>query len=311
MRLTYSDIFNIFLDNTQNTGSSDPILKQQFDRFLTSVYQLIRSKLGTYVTERTRTTKTVAGQQYYYKPPGVSSIETVTYTHGGLVLPLTPIHSRQRWDELNSTAISGLPQHFFDRPDDFGIWPIPNDVGTLSMTFHWRDRTPSQADYTTGTVSVTQGETTVTGSGTAFTASMIGRWFKLDANGFWYRIADYVSATELTLETAYDGVTESGASYVIGETPEIPEEGHILLADGVTAMWFDGPRKDPDSAARWWNQFWTGNKVNSQRNPRNVTGGLIGLQKSTSTRANTHIVRRRGRPTKQEDLLRWGTSIRE
>lgn len=70
------------------------------------------------------------------------------------------------------------------------------------------------ADYDTGTITVTEGSTTVTGSGTTFTSAMTGRKFKVDGFSEIYTIT-YVSPTELTLDTEYHGDTESGASYKI------------------------------------------------------------------------------------------------
>lgn len=68
--------------------------------------------------------------------------------------------------------------------------------------------------YNTGTVTVTNGSATVTGSGTTFTVGMVGRYFKCLGAGT-IKIAAYVSATEITLDYAYDGATKAGASYMI------------------------------------------------------------------------------------------------
>ncbi len=69
------------------------------------------------------------------------------------------------------------------------------------------------APYETGTVSVTEGSATVTGSGTTFTSAMVGRKFYCeDAT---YVILARVSATEITLSTVYAGDTGSGLTYKI------------------------------------------------------------------------------------------------
>lgn len=67
--------------------------------------------------------------------------------------------------------------------------------------------------YETGTVSVTEGSATITGSGTVWVAGMVGRKFYCaDAT---YKISAYVSATELTLSTVYAGASGSGLTYKI------------------------------------------------------------------------------------------------
>lgn len=77
--------------------------------------------------------------------------------------------------------------------------------------------------YTTGTVTVTTGTGAVTGSGTTFTAAMVGRPFKAAGHTKWYRVLSYASATSIVIEndeddqaTSYDGGTISaGAAYEI------------------------------------------------------------------------------------------------
>jgi len=72
--------------------------------------------------------------------------------------------------------------------------------------------TPS---YTTGTVSVTQDSTTVTGSETSWTSSMVGRYIKIADDDEYYEISSVDSSTQITLTSAYIGSTASGQSYTI------------------------------------------------------------------------------------------------
>ena len=69
------------------------------------------------------------------------------------------------------------------------------------------------APYSIGTVTATAGSTTITGSGTTFTAGMVGRKITLE-NAF-YEISAYVSGTEITLGTAYAGAGGAGLTYKI------------------------------------------------------------------------------------------------
>lgn len=64
-------------------------------------------------------------------------------------------------------------------------------------------------NYTTGTVTITNGSRTVTGSSTVWTSAMEGRFFRPQSGNHWYKIIRVVSATELTL---YSAITESSAS---------------------------------------------------------------------------------------------------
>ena len=78
-------------------------------------------------------------------------------------------------------------------------------------------------DYTTGTVTVTTGTGAVTGSGTTFTAAMVGLGFKAAGHTSWYRIKTYTSATAIVIEDDKDdeasaytgGAIGAGATYTI------------------------------------------------------------------------------------------------
>lgn len=66
--------------------------------------------------------------------------------------------------------------------------------------------------YSTGTVTINNGATSVVGSGTTWTSAMVGRHILLD--GLWYEITAFVSTTNLTIDT-YQGDNLAGAAYVL------------------------------------------------------------------------------------------------
>jgi len=93
------------------------------------------------------------------------------------------------------------------------------------------------AQYKTGTVSVTNGSATVTGSGTLFSANVAaGDLFTIVGDNAWYEVASVASNTSLTLSANYAGTTGSGKSYAISrdfttrlELP-YPQKGDIETA---------------------------------------------------------------------------------
>lgn len=78
-------------------------------------------------------------------------------------------------------------------------------------------------DYSTGTVTVTATTGAVAGSGTTFTAAMVGKGFKADGHSTWYRVKTYSSATSIVIEDDKDDATSAytggaiagGSTYVI------------------------------------------------------------------------------------------------
>lgn len=74
-------------------------------------------------------------------------------------------------------------------------------------------------DHKEGTVEVTQNSKTVTGTGTGWDSSMVGRKFRVDTDGDVYIIEAVASAISLTLTREYQGTTGSGKDYtILGET---------------------------------------------------------------------------------------------
>jgi hypothetical protein len=70
-------------------------------------------------------------------------------------------------------------------------------------------------DYTTGTVTVTEGSTTVTGDSTVWTSAMVGRLFRVGTNRDYYLVSAVGGNTDLTLDANYEQSTASGSSYAL------------------------------------------------------------------------------------------------
>lgn len=73
-------------------------------------------------------------------------------------------------------------------------------------------------DYTTGTVSVSNGGTTVTGAGTTFTAAMaVGAqyYIQFSTQIDWYPISAFSSATSITIANPYQQPNGAGLKFII------------------------------------------------------------------------------------------------
>lgn len=318
MRLTRSDLLNKFLVNIGKNGSSDATILSDFNMNLSQRYQMVLAHFQDFQTQKTVTTSSVATQQYYHYPIGISKIDNVYATINNVKYTLEIINSQRTWNVFNSIQIqpSVFPQYIFPRRDDFGIWPIPQTVYTITFSSYLRDRDLLVDDYKEGTVTIDNGSATLVGIGTTFTPAMVGRFFQVtdttnpDYN-WWYRISGYNTAQSLTLENSWQGTTiAAGVSYRIGQCPEIPEEGHIMLVDGVTADYYSGMRADAEKATAWNNRFWTGDMNNNNRKlgDDNIKGGLIGLVNKYADRDDHALVTRQKR-TWPPVLKVWGMSI--
>lgn len=86
--------------------------------------------------------------------------------------------------------------------------------------------------YRTGTVSVTNNSTTVTGAGTDFSAnSRVGDAFQ-GPDGGWYEVTNIASTTVISILPAYQGATASGGVYGLA-----PMQGYVKQsADQLRAI---------------------------------------------------------------------------
>lgn len=129
-----------------------------------------------------------------------------------------PLSNAQLQDEIAVVLGTGARS---DDPLRVSIqrW-INQSCRRIAYAYPWDEMRSDQtivtvAPYGTGTVTATINSKTVTGAGTTFTVAMEGRKFALVQGGPFYRIATYVSATEVTLAENYVGATVAGSPFVV------------------------------------------------------------------------------------------------
>lgn len=289
MRLTFSRLVQDAIDATiderssSTNGVTNPklYLKRQINYSVSE----INSMLSNHKTKPTEVTaSTTASQVYYSYPPGLNQVDTCTLTVGSVAYPLQVISSQAQWDVLQAVSYSSTttPLFIFPRQHDYGIYPTPQDAYTITFNGYYEPVNMTADDYNTGTVSLTQNSQTVTGSGTTFTSSMVGRWFCLvdstesEPKGNWYKITGYTSATSITLMSYYEASTVSGENFIIGESPELPEEIHQHIPLHAAANYMLTKRRDPLKARRFMNMAMTGNPENDSRD-KSIKQGIQGV----------------------------------
>lgn len=276
--------------------------------------ELTQAWESTTTVTSTYTIKTSAYNSY---PPGVVSLNNISVTIGSVTYTLSPIYSQTTWSQLNSMQIqpTAIPQFYFPRKDDFGIWPIPTDDYVINYNTFDRDRNMLVADYSSGTALCTNSSTSVVGTTTTWTAGMVGRWFTITdttkaGQGYWYRVAGFTDTTHITLDRPWNAATIATSTYKIGECPELPEESHVLLAYGTAADYYGGLRNDQTTASVFDNLFWTGSRsiTSRDKDDKNISGGLIGLIKDYENRDKNRLIYKTDRPMSPYDKV-WSTTL--
>ena len=286
----------------------DEFVKQ----FVNHRYTEITAELRNYTVQpEPMTAVTEAGEPYYHKPPDTGQFQAMTIEVGGVKYNLTPVHSQSEWNDLNEIDFSGttIPQYFFERRYDFGVYPTPQADGyTITANSNLQPAEMIEDDYVTGDITVTKDAQAIIGAnGAVFDNTFVTRFFRADGDSRWYKIAAFVANDELTLQTYYEGLSQSNITYVIGQSPEVPEELHKYIPFGAAADFY-ALRKDFTAAQSMENYFYTGDFNNSSRKPSMARGGVIAAVSRYSTRGNTSIVSRRKATVSRFDE-RWSTTL--
>lgn len=225
--------------------------------------------------ESSITDVTVASQNNYDIPYNSDKINAITITSGSIIYYLDEVTSRREWDELQySPYTSDIPEKFYVYNDEILIYPTPS-TNNLVITIYYKKRVIdlSNADYTTGTITVTNGDETIAGSGTTFTSGMVGRFLKSNTDGNWYEIASFTNTTAVELKKKFKGVTAAGASYTIGEMPILPEAYHDMLAYySASQYWLQ--QKDINMA-REYRSFYEDRLVKLKQEHTNKTVNVV------------------------------------
>lgn len=227
--------------------------------------QKLNAAINNYFNRRSKATNMVDGQQYYQTPPDcirVMGVDFLQSTGSSRRLPTSQIRSEYQWRQLNFNQQSSnwITYYFVKGADEIGLYPIPSADVTNGLIIYYEPRGTvlSQDDYTTGTVTVTQGSNIITHSATGFTQEMVGRGFRVTdgSDGYDYKVAGFTSSSVLTLEEPYMGYSGSGKAFKIGETFLFPSEYHDAPVDFALARFYE-MNNNPDRAKYHWSKFKT------------------------------------------------------
>lgn len=160
---------------------------------------------------------------------------------------------------------------------NFTDWTISNDTLLVVDDDHYiqKYRGSTNANYSTGTISVTSGDATVTGSGTSWattTNAEVGEYIQLP-DSKWYKITTITDNTHLEIEIAdadggYQGSSLSGQSYTISPWGEI--QGQLDTSTANTSL----TRPQPKYIENHLNRIWVldGNSLKFSALDTSVTG---------------------------------------
>lgn len=192
--------------------------------------------------------------QIYDLPAKFKKFKELVITVGDLSYPLNPYHSVRKFDEANmwgGITVTEYVEGFTIRDDKLYLVPPTSAANlVLSGVYYKKPSEMKLEDYNTGTISVSNGSKTITGSGTSFVdTAKIKKGAVIFLDDEPYEIASADTNTQITLYKKYEGTTLSGATYRVGDVPVLPGEFHDLLWLGEAMMYY--MKKDQEQFAKY------------------------------------------------------------
>lgn len=230
--LSFQDQYELCQTMAQDTDSTSLVF---FKQQVNLGQNILETELGSFYTEETYTDLTEASVNSYPTPDQFVRLKIAYVTVGSRRYVMEEVHDEEMWQAFQASAsdtVSDIAHKIIVRRDRFEIFPTPSSANnTITLIYEASGKDLSFADYTAGTITTLAASgTAVTGSSTAWTSAMIGRYFKIDSYPIWYKITAVGSATTLTLDKPYTGTAISAGTetYVIGEMPRTPASTHHI-----------------------------------------------------------------------------------
>jgi hypothetical protein len=215
-----------------------------FKRDINEGGAMFLNRLGRKFNKEYLTANIVLNQQYYQMSSSTLRVSEIKVLNGTNYYTPNLITSEEEWNDLNAITVSGaIPTDYYIRGfNEIGLFPVPsaNVTNGLVVSHEPQHVDLTQDDYTTGTLTVSNGAVAITHSATGFTPQMVGRWLQVTdgTDGKWYKIGAYVSTSVLNLENYYEGISGSGRTFRIGEIMKIPNAYQDAPVFFALERWF-------------------------------------------------------------------------
>lgn len=216
----------------------------------------------------------IVGQQFIKLPADCQKVKLAVVVIGNVRYTPTEIVDQDEWEKQNriTNIKSNIPIYYFVKGKvsggkEIGFYPTPASptVNAVEVTYKKQTKDIAIADYTTGTITTaTQGSRLITGFGTSWNSSMVGRFIVITetatakgGDGIVYEIESVPSATSIVLTTPYLGesIATGTASYTLFSAPLLPIEFQLIPVYGAASEYWDTIGNDADRATTFRAKF--------------------------------------------------------
>lgn len=283
---TFTTFKNDYISLTDNSAANETLGETFINDSIRTVCNLQGGKLR--FLETTKDVFTIATQETYQIPNSFRKLIDLyiyngTGTASDTIYAPRMIFDPTMWKRVLQSRLGTQEVPYFTYIENrtFKVQPIPSVTGNL-MVLRGRlnTRNLSIADYSVGTiVSIANAGTVVVGSGTTWTADMVGRYIKINqttaangGDGFWYEIGSFTNATTIGLVKSYEGtsIAVGSATYTIGQVSPIPEAYDISVVYRSAALYWQD-KGNTTKSERFWRMYDGGVEAGLSK----VYGGII------------------------------------
>lgn len=231
---------------------TNPATRIQLAEDMNTGCHMFNAKLARYFSRKQQFTNIVANQSIYQTP-----IDSVRVTGMGQFVtstfetPIREIRSEEEWRQITaykSYASSWPAFYFVLGNDEIQIWPVPSQAVTNGLRFYYQQQDydlsvediVSTALTPVQTVTMTNGSTLVTSTGSTFSSQLKGLMFQNTSvtNLTWYEIVDVPTTSTLTLKSAFVGPSAASLAFRIGQMPIIPGQYHDAPVHYALGLFF-------------------------------------------------------------------------
>lgn len=228
--LTLTDLLDEYVDVTNDTSTAN---RNRGIRRINQYQRQICSMKNFWWLNKEYTITTIADQHNYQLPVFLRRPSSITVTVGSIDYPVEELPNGRAYDKLRgldgTDYSSDYPTFYHIRNGQILLYPEPASANnTINIAGLAKPSDLQNEDYSTGTIAVTNGSTTVIGTTTVWsTNTKAGAYMFIDDVP--YEVASVDSNTEITLYKAYEGVTASGLSYKVGDVSLVHEDYQDIL----------------------------------------------------------------------------------
>ena len=245
--LSYTGRRNLFGKLTNNSSSNNLSFG---DTLMDSKTRELLGKRSWPFLKRTATRSTSTANNYVLLPHNVRKVSNVTLTIGTTKYIVNEAPSREFFDRVTATSLTGdILEWFYIIDSRLYFDKTPSTAGnTITFTYKINYRDLTIADYTTGSIiTATNGGTALVGDTTSWTAPMGGRWIRVTesntantGDGEWYEVESITNGTTAVLVKPYNGttITAGSAGYTLGQMSPLPDGYHEWPVYEATSLYY-------------------------------------------------------------------------